>query len=111
MRQRLEVGKKALITTHNWFTAPDGRQYKAAFGTVNAVMDAVETLGLKTNAHSTNWYVECGNLLIAGCQIYYAIRTDHCHLGKAETHTVHEGKLSVFDQPSYIYDADREYPL
>jgi len=107
--KNLQIGKTALITTHNWFTAPDGRQYKAVFGTVNSVMDATETLGLKTNAHSTNWYVECGNMTIAGCQINYAIRTDSCNFGPAETHTVHEGVLNIFEQPSYIYNADQGY--
>ena len=31
---------------------------------------------IKTNVKSTNWYVLIGNMIIAGCQIHYAIQTD-----------------------------------
>lgn len=67
-----------LITTDNWFVAPDGKQYRAAWGKVE-VYSSEETLGVKTNVKSTNWYVivgEPGNngkrVVIAGCQIHYA---------------------------------------
>lgn len=67
---------KYLITTDNWFYAPDGRKYKAAWGEVQIVEDTV--LGIKTNRNSTNWYAKVGNgykhILIAGCQIHYAVR-------------------------------------
>ena len=105
--KNLEIGKKALITTNDWFTGPDGKTYKAAFGTVHNVLDSQEALGVRTNARSTNWYVEIGNLTIAGCQIHYAIRTNSCHFGPAESYSVKDGALNKFDQPSTIYDADR----
>lgn len=111
MRQQLEIGKKALITTDGWFTAPDGKSYRGVFGTVRAVMDSKETLGIQTNAKSTNWYVEIGSLTVAGCQIHYAVRTDRCHLGEVESHRIHEGKVCKFNEPSSIYDADKEWPL
>lgn len=38
--RNLQVGKKALITTNNWFMAPDGLQYKAVFGTIIRVASA-----------------------------------------------------------------------
>ena len=46
---------KYLITTFEWFTAPDGRQYRAVWGEVT-ILDDSRTLGVKTNAKSTNWY-------------------------------------------------------
>lgn len=49
-----EIGKKYLITVDNWFIAPDGVSYTAVFGTVNNVLTSEETLGVKTNARSTN---------------------------------------------------------
>ena len=106
---RLAVGKKALINTDNWFTAPDGQQYKAVFGTVNRVLDSTEALGVRTNARSTNWYVEIGNMTIAGCQIHYAVQTDSCNLGVTDNYEVKDGEVLRFQQPSRIYNADGEY--
>ncbi len=102
----IEVGKKALITCDNWFYAPDGRSYRAVFGTVRAVKGDQQTLGIKTNARSTNWYVEIGSMLIAGCQIHYALRTDTAITGMVSDFREVDGKVIEFDRPSYIFDAD-----
>lgn len=104
----LQVGKKALISTNDWFTGTDGKLYKAAFGTVKAVIDSQQALGIRTNARSTNWYVEIGNMTIAGCQIHYAIRTDICELGSSESYDVKDGAVVKYQQPSRVYDADQE---
>ena len=37
-----------LITTDSWFIAPDGKQYRAAWGKVE-VYSSEDTLGIKTN--------------------------------------------------------------
>lgn len=104
----LEIGKKALITTDNWFYAPDGKNYRAAFGTVNAVRSSEETLGVRTNAKSTNWYVEIGCLTVAGCQIHYAVRTDHCALGRViDGCTPQDGLEIERERISRIFDADQ----
>lgn len=64
-----------LVTTENWFIAPNGKQYKAAWGKVE-IHSSEKTLGVKTNAKSTNWYAIVGEgakrVIIAGCQIHYA---------------------------------------
>lgn len=64
-----------LITTSNWFIAPDGQSYKAVWGKVEVYSDK-ETLGIQTNEKSTNWYVIVGlggkRVIVAGCQIHYA---------------------------------------
>lgn len=69
---------KYLITTDDWFIAPDGQQYKAAWGNVEIVNDTI--LGIKTNARSTNWFAKVGNdekhIIIAGCQIHYAVKAE-----------------------------------
>jgi hypothetical protein len=66
---------KYLITTDSWFVAPDGKQYKAAWGDVQIMED--NALGVKTNRNSTNWYARIGtdtnHVIIAGCQIHYAV--------------------------------------
>lgn len=62
---------KYLITTDNWFYAPNGKQYKAAWGDVQIIEDTF--LGLKTNRNSSNWFAKVGSeqkhIVIAGCQI------------------------------------------
>jgi len=70
---------KYLITTDNWFLAPDGKQYKAIWGDVEIIEDYF--LGVKTNRNSSNWFAKIsGNTLhviIAGCQIHYAIQCNN----------------------------------
>lgn len=103
----IEIGSKALITTDNWFFAPDGRIYRAVFGTVKAVRTSEETLGVRTNARSTNWYVEIGNMTLAGCQVHYAVKTEDCNLGHATSYKVDDlGEVREFKIPSDIYHAD-----
>jgi len=104
----LEIGAKALLTTNNWFYAPDGKSYSAVFGTIKAVRSSEDTLGVRTNAKSTNWYVEIGNMTIAGCQIFYAVRTDECNLETAEGWSANaEHGVNVYEKPSPIYNADK----
>lgn len=75
----IENGCKYLITTDNWFIAPDGEQYRAVYG-VCYVMNTKEALGFNPT-HSTNWFVKVGDLssehiIIGGCQIHYAVRLE-----------------------------------
>lgn len=101
----LQVGKKALVTCDNWFLAPDGRQYRGIFGTVKGVFTAEDTLGVRPNGKSTNWYAEIGNMVIAGCQIHYVIRTDGCNIGEVSDWKETEGDVKLFNRPSHIYYA------
>lgn len=78
-----KVGNKVLVTTSEWFFAPDGREYKAVYGTLRGVFTAEETLGIKPNGKSTNWYAQIGNAVVAGCQIHYVVQSDYCVLGDA----------------------------
>jgi hypothetical protein len=106
----MKLGKKFLITTDDWFRAPNGRNYKSVYGTVKGVLSSEETLGIKTNAKSTNWYVQIGNMIVAGCQIHYAIETEHVNLGKFTNQLYnieHGAKLVEVD--SEIYNADDIY--
>jgi len=101
------VGQRVLATLDNWFYAPDGKQYKAVYGTVGAVRDSSETLGVRTNARSTNWYVEIGRMTIAGCQIHYVIQCDDVHLGTVvEQHVSAEKGAIEYVRPCAIYPAD-----
>jgi hypothetical protein len=100
------VGQKVIVTTDNWFYAPDGRQYRAAFGTVHGVDTAEASLGVKPNGRSTNWYLRIGRLVIAGCQIHYVLRADSCSFKPAPDWQVHEGRVVEYDRPSAVFDAD-----
>jgi hypothetical protein len=97
---------KYLITTDNWFYAPDGKQYRAAWGEVKILSDDV--LGVKTNARSSNWYARVGNdeshIIIAGCQIHYAIRTDNKpNTGLVKDERIVEGEVKRINKSSEIY--------
>ena len=95
-----------LLTTSEWFIAPDGKQYRSVWGKVEIVSD--EILGVKTNRNSVNWYAkvsgETHHIIIAGCQINYAIQTDDKpHSGSAPTWDMHEGKVIENERPCSIY--------
>jgi hypothetical protein len=100
------IGDKVLITTDAWFHCPDGNEYRAVWGTLRAIRSDEETLGIRTNARSTNWYAEVGNMTLAGCQIHYAIKCDKPNLGEAKDWAMEEGKVVKFSRPSRIFNAD-----
>ena len=74
----IEENKTYLITTDNWFYAPDGNQYRAVFGTAK-MFEARNEFGF-IPTKGANWFVQVGKdnnfILIAGCQIHYVLRTD-----------------------------------
>lgn len=102
-----QIGEKYLITTNNWFYGSDGRQYRAAHGTVTAILDSEQVLGIKANRHSTNWYVEIGNLIIAGCQIHYVLKTDSVEFNTVHDTSENNGVVTDIATNSRIYNADK----
>ena len=99
---------KYLITTDGWFTAPDGKQYKAAWGNIAIIEDTI--LGLKTNRNSTNWYAKVGSedkhIIIAGCQIHYAVRCENePECNPSEDWQADANSLHIFNAPNKIYVA------
>lgn len=103
----INIGDKCLITTDNYFVAPDGILYRAVFGTVKNVIDAQNMLGIKPNAKSTNWYVEIGDVILAGCQIHYLVKTEKANLARVTDCSWSAEKYHEFERPTVIYDADR----
>jgi len=97
-----------LISTDAWFYAPDGRQYRAVWGNVQMTDDSV--LGIKTNARSSNWFAKVGpednHVIIAGCQIHYAVKCDRPHVGYTDEHTVEAGECKKYIRPTNIYIAE-----
>lgn len=102
----IEIGKRYLITTDGWFFTPDGRSYRSAYGTVHGVLSSEDTLGVRTNARSSNWYVQIGRLTIAGCQIHYAVKSDECNFSDVDDFETVNGESKRFTRPSVIYQAD-----
>lgn len=100
---------KYLITTDAWFLAPDGQEYKAVWGEVEILSD--NFLGIKTNARSANWFAKVGSeenhVIIAGCQIHYAAKSEERPSSNfCETWTTEGGNFKSFKSPSRIYFAE-----
>ena len=98
-----------LITTDNWFIAPDGKYYRAAWGFVEILGDNL--LGIKTNSHSSNWFAKIGagddHIIVAGCQIHYAIKCEKKpELGRVmDYHSDNKKGWVEKERPSQIYCA------
>lgn len=100
---------KYLISTDSWFHAPDGKLYRAVWGEVQILEDSF--LGVKTNSKSTNWYAKIGSeenhLIIAGCQVHYAVR---CDKKPRDTNVmdfeIHNGEVKGMCKPQVIYIAE-----
>jgi hypothetical protein len=105
-RVKIEIGKRYLVTTDEWFTAPNGHSYKAVFGTVHLISTTEEELGFRPR-QSANWFVSIGNMTIAGCQIHYAIRTNDASKRDSREWTADaEHGIHQYFAPSRIYFAD-----
>lgn len=63
---------------------------------------------METNARSTNWYATIGDMLVAGCQIHYVVKTEHCNTQDVEDFTTTDGATKKYYRPSYIYNAGVE---
>lgn len=98
--------KNILITTDDWFTAPDGQMYKAVFGKLNGIFKDDKVLGITTNSKSTNWFAMVGSMIIGGCQIHYAILTDECDcIATYEREELVNDKIKTFPVRSRIWHA------
>jgi hypothetical protein len=97
---------KYIVTTDNWFYAPDGNSYKAVWGEVSILEDAV--LGIKTNRNSSNWYAMVGSkdnhVIVAGCQIHYATRCE-----KEPSQTFKHEMIHELTVKSVVADTARIY--
>ena len=99
---------KYLITTDNWFYGPDGFQYRAVWGEVQIVEDSF--LGIKTNIRSSNWYAKIGtednHVIVAGCQIHYAVKTDEKPETIASDITINDGVRKTEERINAVYIAE-----
>jgi hypothetical protein len=98
---------KYLITTDNWFYGPDGKQYRGVWGEVQ-IFDDNQILGIKTNMRSTNWYAKVGteenHVIIAGCQIHYAIKCEQKpREGSVIDFSIEVGEIKDYRRPYQPY--------
>ena len=106
---KVEVGVKYLVSTDCYFLCPDGVERRAVFGTVKGVLNDKDALGIDTNRHSSNWFLAIGNMVVAGCQIHYAVRCDECSNTPLDRDIEHEGKIvNSKELNSRIYFADKK---
>ncbi len=97
---------KYLIITDNWFYGADGIQYRSVWGEVEILSDSI--LGIKTNVRSSNWFAkvsgEKNHIIIAGCQIHYAVQTDEKpHVKLTPDYSIEAGEVKNYNRPTSIY--------
>ncbi len=99
------IRANVLVTTDSWFMAPDGREYKSVYGKLVGVFEDKEITGLKTNSKSTNWYLQVGTMIIAGCQSHYVINCNgiDVNLGSVKDFQCFEAEFIESTRPSKIY--------
>lgn len=105
----MEDGVKYLITTSNWFFAPDGQNYKAVWGTAQLFEESI--FDTEASRQGANWYVKIGSnnkhCLITGCQIHYAVRCENRPSNApCVGEEIHEGKLMYSNRMTRIYIAE-----
>lgn len=102
----IKQGARYLVTTDNWFYAPDGEAYRAAWGRAS-IMKTEDTLGFSPARPSTNWFLHVGegsgSVIIAGCQIHYLVECP----GRPKSKLA--GKTYVDKDNGQTYSADRIY--
>lgn len=92
------IGCNVLVTTNEWFYAPDGGSYKAVWGRLVAVHTTEEDLGFRPSARHTNWMVQVGDIMIAGCQCLYVIKCDQePNTGPVSEHVRDGGKAITYE--------------
>ena len=107
---------KYLITTDNYFFAPDGKQYRAVWGECRTV-SAEQALGFNPNRISANWFIRVGSeeshVIVAGCQIHYAIKLDSCpNLEEVQERMGTEYEMKTIDCRIFVPVAeDRPEPV
>ena len=95
------INKKVLITTQQWFYAPDGKQYRSVHGTLKAVHEAGKT-GFIPNRSHANWFIEIGSMIIMGCQVMYVVECETVNTDKVMEWST-EGGMKEYERPSAIY--------
>ena len=104
---RTEIGARYLITTDDWFYAPDGQSYKAVYGTIKEQrIHGSRCVGFGANPSSAGLYVNIGRMTIFNDSIKYAIRADECSRLEHSREVDFENTVTLCKVASRIYFAD-----
>lgn len=105
----IKQGEKYLVTTDNWFLGPDGQSYKAAWGKCY-INSTFEKLGFTPLRPSTNWFLSVGvegkEVIIAGCQIHYAVRCNDRPVSTVKPETYKQKDTGIEYITNNIYYAE-----
>lgn len=101
----IKNGDYYLITVNEWFIAPDGEEYRAAWGKCK-IVDIKDCFGFVPLRPSTNWFCEIGegenSIIIAGCHIHYAIKCTQKPIIKTDTYIHDTTKTAVVLNKIYL---------
>ena len=101
------IGKKVLVTTHDWFMGKDGRNYKAVYGTLVSVTELKDSIGFAPSRQHANWALQVGTMVIIGCQVQNVeqveIKMDP--LKPVSDFDFKDGIVTYYDRPTTIYHA------
>jgi hypothetical protein len=105
----IKEGKKYLVTTDNWFIAPDGNQYRSAWG-ICYIKTLFEEFNFTPLRPSTNWFLEVGangkKITIGGFQIHFVIECENMPEDKLKNVTYIEKDTGLEILASKIYIAE-----
>ncbi len=98
-------GKYYLVTGYDWFYNPiTGELCKAAWGKAQ-ILTTEEVFNFKPLRPSTNWFLKLGegegSILIAGCQVFYAVECAKRPYESDKNYISKDTKLSV--SANHIY--------
>lgn len=97
--------KYYLITCNDWFIAPDGEEYRSAWGKCN-ITEAKDSFGFTPLRPSTNWFCKVGDgdnsIIIAGCHIHYAIECSIKPFKRTETYINDTTKVQLTANKIYF---------
>ncbi len=104
--EHIQIGDQIVVTSSDWFVAPDGKFYKSAYGTIKGIYETKQVLGIITNSRSTNWYLQVGNLTIGGCRVHHIVKTSPERVVfKPQIQVMPDG--STKEMANVIYNADK----
>lgn len=100
------LNSKVLVTTVNWFYGPDGKQYRAIWGTLKGVHEAQKVFGFVPSRTHANWFIEIGDITVTGCQVLYCIKCPNkpndSEVDEWHSPTYPEKEVTIFKRPSVI---------
>ena len=100
--------EKYLINCDSWFVAPDGEYYNSAWGTCK-ILTTEEIFNFKPLRPSTNWFIQVGeeedSIIIAGCQIHFAIK---CNIQPKKKKGSYNNKDGVLVSINRIYFTEED---